>query len=68
MNWLYVILIAAVIFGIIGFLSAKDGERGEAAASGAAMGALGCGAIIIRAALGLLSIFLLIRLVAWLFS
>ena len=68
MNWLYAILIAAVVCGIIGFFSSKEGERKGGAAEGAAMGAIGCTLIIGRIALGLLVIVLLLRLAGWLFS
>ena len=68
MNWLIIIIIAAVVCGIIGYLSGDDGNRGESAATGAAAGAVGCGATIFYIVLTVGGILLLFRIVGWLFS
>ena len=68
MNWLIVIIIAAVICGLWGYFSGEDGTRGESAATGAAAGAVGCGAAIFYIVMTVGSILLLIRIVGWLFS
>ena len=67
-TWLIVIIVAAVIMGAIGFFSSKDGERGENTAAGALAGAMGCGYVIFQIFLGVLGIFLLIKLFEWLFG
>ena len=63
-TWLVIIIIAAIVCGIIGFLSSNDGERGEGALTGAIGGAMGCGYILFRLFLWGLGIALLI----WLFG
>ena len=68
MTWLIVIIIAAVVCGIIGFISSNDGERGEGAFTGAAAGALGCGTIIFQLFLGAVGLGLFIALIGWLFG
>lgn len=68
MNWLIIIIIAAVVCGLVGYFSTEDGNRGEGAATGAAAGAVGCGATIVYLAITALGILLLIRIVGWLFS
>lgn len=68
MNWLIIIIIAAAVCGIIGYFSGDDGNRGESAATGAAAGAIGCGATIFYIVLTVCGILLLFRIVSWLFS
>lgn len=68
MNWLLIIIISAVVCGVWGYISGEDGNRGENAANGAAIGAFGCGAAIFYIAVTVFSILILIRLVGWLFS
>jgi hypothetical protein len=47
-TWLIIIIVVAVIGGLLGFLSSNDGERGEGAAKGAAVGAMGCGYVLFQ--------------------
>lgn len=47
-TWLIIIIIAAVICGLIGFISSNDGERGEGAIKGAIGGAMGCGYLLLQ--------------------
>ena len=68
MTWLVVIIVAAVICGIIGYITSNDGERGEGAASGAAAGAFGCGYIIFQLFLGAIGLGLFLALIGWLFG
>lgn len=68
MTWLIVIIIAAVVCGLFGFLSGEDGNRGESAATGAAAGAVGCGAAIFYLAMTAFSFYLVFALIGWLFS
>lgn len=68
MTWLIVIIVVAVIGGIIGYFTSDSGKEGEGALEGAVAGAFGCGSIIFQIMLGLLSLYLLVRLGAWLFG
>ena len=63
-TWLIIILVVAAIGGVIGFLSSEDGNRGEGAAQGAIMGAVGCGHVLFELFLWGLGI----ALVIWLFG
>lgn len=63
-TWLVIIIIVAIIGGVIGFCSSKDGERGSGAAQGAFTGAVGCGYVLLQLFLWGAGIALLI----WLFS
>ena len=64
MTWLWVILIVGAIGAIIGFL--HDG--GEGAFAGFLGGAMGCGSIIVRIGLTVLSLAFVIYLFGWLFG
>jgi len=63
-TWLIIILVVAAIGGVIGFFSGEDGNRGESAAQGAMMGAVGCGHVLFELLLWGLGIGILI----WLFG
>ena len=63
-TWLIIILIVAIIGAIIGFLTSKDGERGEGAAAGALTGAVGCGYVLFQLLIWGLGIWFVI----WIFS
>ncbi len=65
MNWLWVILVAAVIGGIIGYLCSG---RKEDVAMGAIGAGVGCGYIILKILLALIGLYLLFLLGSWLFS
>jgi hypothetical protein len=58
----------AAICGLFGFFSSEDGNRGESAATGAAAGAVGCGAVIFYLAMTAFSFYLVFALIGWLFS
>lgn len=68
MTWLYVIIIVAVIGGVIGWLSSKDGEKGEGFMTGFFGAGTGCGFVVLQIGLGLLSLYLLVKLGMWLFG
>ncbi len=69
MNWLWVILIAAGITGVIAYFSEQnDDEKGQAAVSGAFVGGMGCGYLILQILFGLFVFWLLFKLGAWLFG
>ena len=63
-TWLVIILVVAVIGAAFGYFTSDDGHRGEGAAQGAFMGAVGCGHILLQLFLWGLGIALLI----WLFG
>lgn len=62
--WIWLIIIAAIIGGIIGILGSKDGKRGEAAVSGAVTGGMGCAYLLFQLFCWGIGVLLLI----WLFS
>lgn len=64
MNWIWIIIIVAVIGAIIGFIN--NGKEG--AVEGGLGAAVGCGGVIIRIALSVLSLALVIALFGWLFK
>ncbi|MBR4199410.1 MAG: hypothetical protein IKQ94_11635 [Bacteroidales bacterium] len=64
MTWLWVIIAVGIIGAIIGFLS--DGKEG--AVEGGLGAAFGCGAIIFRIFITVLSIVVIIALFGWLFK
>ena len=68
MTWLIVIIVAAVVCGVIGFITSNDGERGEGAFAGAAAGTFGCGSIIFQLFLGAIGLGLFLALIGWLFG
>lgn len=63
-TWLIIILVVAALGGIIGFFGSEDRQRGEGAAQGAIMGAVGCGHVLFELFLWGLGI----ALVVWLFG
>lgn len=69
MNWLWVIIVVAVVAAVFGFLAEdKEEDRGKAALSGALVGGMGCGYIILQILLGLAIIWGFFMLVGWLFG
>ena len=69
MNWIWVILIAAAITGAIAYFSEQNkDEKGQAAVSGAFVGGMGCGYLILQILFGLFTFWLLFKLGAWLFG
>ncbi len=64
MGWLVVLIIAIVIGAIWGFLSSKDGERGEGALGGGFAAGVGCGYILFQIFLWGIGLLILI----WLFG
>ena len=48
MNWLIIIIVVAIIGGIIGSLSSKDGEKGEGFFSGSLAVGMGGGYVIFQ--------------------
>lgn len=67
MNWLIIIIVVAIIGGIIGSLSSKDGEKGEGFFSGALAGGMGCGYVIFQILLGVGGLILLFKIFGFLF-
>ena len=68
MNWIIVIIVGAIVCGIIGFLTSKDGERGEGALQGCLGGAVGCGSVVFYVFLSVLGLVLLLGIAGWLFD
>ena len=64
MTWLWIILIAAVIGGIIGFM--MSGRKKEAT-EGATTGKFNYGFIILKILLALIGLYLLLVIGKWLF-
>ena len=63
-TWLTIIIIVAVIGAIIGYLTSdRDEDKGKNAASGALMGAIGCGYVLFEIFITVLGICVLI----WIF-
>lgn len=67
MNWLIIIIVVAIIGGIIGSLSSKDGEKGEGFFSGALAGGMGCGYVIFQILLAVGGLILLFKIFGLLF-
>ena len=68
MNWLIIIIVVAIIGGIIGSLSSKDGEKGEGFFSGALAGGMGCGYVIFQILLVVGGLILLFKIFGFLFG
>lgn len=68
MNWLITIIVVAIIAGIIGALSSKDGEKGEGFFSGALAGGMGCGYVIFQILLFVGGLILLFKIFGFLFG
>lgn len=62
--WIWLIIVAAVIGGIIGMASSKDDDRGAGCLGGAFTGAAGCGYILFQIFL----VGLAVSLFVWLFT
>ena len=62
------IIVGAIVCGIIGFLTSKDGERGEGALQGCLGGAVGCGSVVFYVFLSVLGLVLLLGIAGWLFD
>lgn len=65
MTWLIVIIVVALIGGVIGYFCSGDGEGFLTGLVGAGAG---CGYLIFQIFIGLLSLYLLIKLGVWLFG
>lgn len=63
-TWLIIILIVAAIGAVFGYFASEDEHRGEDAAQGALMGAIGCGHLLLQLFLWGLGLAFLI----WLFG
>lgn len=69
MNWFWVILIVAGISGVVAYVGEQDKkEKGKAAVGGAIAGGFGCGYLILQILLGLFVIWLLFKMIGWLFG
>jgi hypothetical protein len=69
MNWLWVIIVVAVIGAVLAYMGEKNkDEKANAAVSGAITGGLGCGYLILQILLGLAGLWILIEIGRWLFS
>ena len=66
--WLTILIIAIIIGGAFGFLTSKDGERGEGAFSGALAGGMGCGYILFQIFIAGVVLFIIISLFGLLFG
>lgn len=64
MTWLWILIIAIAIGGIIGFITSGN-KRG--AAQGAASFGIGCGYILLHIFIAFIGIYLLFMLGKWLF-
>lgn len=60
-----IVIIAAIIFGIIGFVSSDKGAKADGALGGAFMGGLGCFVMLMQLVLYFLAPVLIL---IWLFS
>lgn len=69
MNWLWVILIVAGIAAVLAYIGEQnEDEKGQAAVSGAFVGGMGCGYLILQILFGLFVFWVLFKLGAWLFG
>lgn len=69
MNWLWVIIVVAVIAAIFGYFSEdQESERGKAALGGAIAGGIGCGYLILQILLGVAVLWGIFMLFGWLFG
>ena len=66
--WFTILIIAVIIGGAIGFLTSKDGERGEGAFSGALVGGMGCGYILFQILIAGFVLFIIMALFGFLFG
>lgn len=62
--WIWILIAAIVIGGIIGFIGSNDNERTEGALSGMIAGGMGCGHILLQLFIAGISILA----VVWLFG
>lgn len=65
MKWLLVIVVVGIIGAVIGYMSEGNAEDAAQAGLGAAFG---CGTIIFRIFIGVLSLYFVISLFGWLFG
>lgn len=68
MNWLVVIIIAAIIAGVIGAINSEKGKEGEGFFSGALAGGMGCGYVIFQILLVVGGLILLLKIFGFLFG
>lgn len=66
--WFTILIIAVIIGGAIGFLTSKDGERGDGAIGGALAGGMGCGYILFQIFIAGIVLFIIISLFGLLFG
>lgn len=62
--WIWILIAAVIIGGIIGYISSNDKNKGENAIGGALVGGIGCGYVLFNIFLIGVGIFVVI----WLFS
>lgn len=67
MNWLFVIIAAAAVCGILGYFLSDGNDRTGDAASGCMAGGMGCAYVIFNLFIFVLGIVILFKLAAWLF-
>lgn len=68
MKLFYIIVGVAIVGGIIGYLFSDNDNHKEGAAEGAAMGVVGCLSILTYVGGGLLVLYVIIKIFAWIFS
>ncbi len=68
MNWLIIIIIAAIVCGIIGAALSKSGDEKGGCLAGALTGGLGCGYVIFQIFLAGIGIFILFKVFTFLFG
>jgi uncharacterized membrane protein len=69
MNWLWVILVVAVIGGIISYISSNDNSnRVKDALEGGVTAGAGCGIVLLYLFLSVVGLLIMLALFGWLFG